>query len=365
MKYPAIEVNLSKIRKNTEIITNICKEYGIDVVGVTKVSSGSIELAKTFIEGGVKTIGDSKINNLKVYENLPVKKMLVRIPMISEAEDVVKYADISLNSEIEVIKALSQEAEKIGKIHEVILMIDVGDLREGIFDEDEVIKTVEEIIKLKGVKLKGIGTNLTCYGCIIPSKENLSKLIDIKEKIRDKFNIELEVISGGNSSSLCLIQNGQMPKGINQLRLGTALLLGLVEVTWTRIPGTYIDAFKLIAEIAEIKKKPSKPIGEPAMDAFRNTPTFEDKGDMIRAICAVGKQDCDPQFMIPEDERIEILGGSSDHLILDITKCKDDYKVGDKISFVLDYVAILRSMTSPHINKIYVENKEEALHMIS
>ncbi|HHV46650.1 MAG TPA: alanine/ornithine racemase family PLP-dependent enzyme [Tissierellia bacterium] len=360
MKYPAIEINLSKIRRNTEIVVNICKNYGIDVVGVTKVSNGSVDLAKAYIEGGVRILGDSRIENLKAYESLPVRKMLIRIPMLSEAEDVVRYADISLNSEIEVIRALSREAEKIGKVHEIILMIDVGDLREGIYYENEVFETVEEILKLKGVKLTGIGTNLTCFGAIIPSRENLGRLVDIKDKIERKFNISIEVISGGNSSSLCLIQKDEMPKGINQLRIGTALILGLIEVTWTRIAGTYIDAFKLIAEIVEIKRKPSKPIGEVAMDAFRNVPVFEDEGEMIRAICAIGKQDCDPNFMEPVDKRIRILGSSSDHLILDITKCKDDYKVGDTISFVLDYVAILRCMTSNHINKYAVEKGKVA-----
>lgn len=358
MKYPAIEINLSKIRKNAKVITKLLKGYGIDIVGVTKVSNGSMEIAKTFIEGGIKVIGDSKIENLKAYKSLPAKKMLLRIPMISEAEDVVSYADISLNSEIDTMKALSKEAEKMGKRHEVILMIDVGDLREGIFYENELMETVEEVLNYRGIKLTGIGTNLTCFGAIIPSKENLGKLVLIRDNINRKFNINLEVVSGGNSSSLCLIQNKEMPKGINQLRLGTALLLGLIEVSRTRISNTYIDAFKLIAEIVEIKKKPSKPIGEVAMDAFRNVPSFEDKGDMIRAICAVGKQDCDPQFMIPEDERIKILGASSDHLILDITKCKDHYKIGSKISFILDYVAILRSMTSSYVNKIYVNDEE-------
>ncbi|HEY8362212.1 MAG TPA: alanine racemase, partial [Tissierellaceae bacterium] len=228
MKYPAIEIDLSKIRKNTEIVVDMCREYGIDVVGVTKVSNGSVDLAKAYIEGGVRILGDSRIENLKAYESLPVKKMLIRIPMLSEAEDVVRYADISLNSEIEVIRALSREAEKIGKVHEIILMIDVGDLREGIYYENEVFETVEEILKLKGVKLTGIGTNLTCFGAIIPSRENLGRLVDIKDKIERKFNISIEVISGGNSSSLCLIQKDEMPKGINQLRIGTALILGLI-----------------------------------------------------------------------------------------------------------------------------------------
>lgn len=365
MKYPAVEINLFKIRTNTKIITKLCKKYGIDVVGVTKVANGSIEVAKAMIEGGVKIIGDSKIDNLKIYNRLPAKKMLIRIPMISEANEVVKYADISLNSEIDVIKAISKAAVNWGKVHDVVLMIDVGDLREGVFYEDEIMETVREIVNLKGVRLIGIGTNLTCFGAIMPTEENLGQLVRIKDNIEKNFNIHLETISGGNSSSLCLIENGQMPKEINQLRLGTALILGLIEVTWTRIPGTYIDAFRLIAEIVEIKKKPSKPIGKTAIDAFRNTPVFEDKGEMIRAICAIGKQDCDPQFMKPEDERIEILGSSSDHLILDITQCKYDYKVGDKVAFILDYVAILRCMTSTHVEKIYVDNKEESLCMIS
>lgn len=354
MSYPAIEINLSKIRENTKVITNLCKDYGIDIVGVTKVSNGSIEIAQAMIQGGIKIIGDSRLGNLKNYEDLSVKKMLVRLPMMSEVGEVVRLCHISLNSEIETIKALSIEAQKAGKIHEIILMVDVGDLREGIFDEEEIVETVKEILKLKGIRLIGLGTNLTCFGAIIPSKENLGKLVTIRDNINKEFNIDLEVISGGNSSSLCLIMNGEMPKGINQLRLGTSLLLGLIEVIWTRIPNTHVDAFKLIAEIIEVKEKPSKPIGEIAMDAFRNVPTFEDKGQMKRAICAVGRQDCEPDFMIPEDERISILGCSSDHLILDITHCHKDYEVGDKMTFILDYIGILRCMTSAHVRKIYV-----------
>jgi predicted amino acid racemase len=355
MDYPCIKVNLGKIRENVRIVTNICKSKGIKVVGVTKATSGSIEVAKAMVEGGVQIIGDSKLINLKRFQHIPVKKMLIRLPMISEIKDLVKFVDVSLNSEIEVIRAISHEAEKNNKIHKIILMIDVGDLREGIFEENEVMMAVKEILKLKGIKLIGIGTNLTCFGGIIPSKENLGKLIDIKKKIDDKFGIKLDVVSGGNSSSLCLIENKKMPKGINQLRLGTSLLLGLIEVTWTKIPNTYDNVFKLVTEIIEIKKKPSKPIGKIAMDAFRNTPVFKDKGIMKRAICAIGKQDCEPRFMIPEDEKISIIGSSSDHLILDITDCDYNYRVGDKISFILDYVAILRSMTSPYVKKVYVE----------
>lgn len=356
MEYPRIEIELDKIRHNAKVLTEICNKHGVDVVGVTKVSSGSIELAQAMIDGGVQILGDSKLANLAKYKDLPAKKMLLRLPAMSEVKALVEIADVSLNSEIKTIKAISTEAKKAGKVHEIILMIDVGDLREGIFYENEskIMETVEQILDLEGVHLVGIGTNLTCYGAIIPSEENVGKLVQIRKKIEDEFEIDLEVISGGNSSSLCLIQHEELPEGVNQMRLGTSIILGLVEVTWTKIPNTYEDAFKLKTEIVEIQEKPSMPIGEVAMDAFRNVPTFEDKGIMKRAICAIGKQDTDPQFMLPEDEKMCVLGSSSDHLILDITNCEKNYEVGDVLSFTLDYVAILRCMTSPYVEKVYI-----------
>lgn len=351
---PMIEINLEKIKHNVEVVNELCHKSGIEPVGVTKVSNGSVEIAQAMIEGGVKIIGDSRLNNLKRYTNLNAKKMLIRLPTMSEVKDLVQYADISLNSEIKVIRKISEEAKKINKIHEIILMIEVGDLREGIYDRDELMKIVREAVELEGVKLIGLGTNLNCFGAIKPTKDNLGMLIEIKNYIKEEIGVELEVISGGNSGSLALILNGEMPEEVNQIRIGTAFLVGLFEASSPRLANTYPNAFRLLAEIIEIKEKPSKPFGEPGMDSFRNTQTFEDKGIRKRAICAIGKQDCEPNFMYPEDKRIEVIGSSSDHLLLDITDCGGSYDVGDKVCFVLDYVAILRAMTSNHVSKVYV-----------
>lgn len=351
---PNIEINLQKIKNNVKVINKICENAGIKPVGITKVSNGSVEIAQAMVDGGVKIIGDSRIKNLKKYTNIPAKKMLIRLPMMSEIKDLVKFCDVSLNSEIKVIRNISKEAKRLNKVHEIILMIEVGDLREGIYDRNEIMEIVRETLELEGVKLVGIGTNLNCFGSIKPSKENLGILIDIKNEIKKEFGVELETVSGGNSGSLALVLNGEMPKGVNQIRIGTAFLLGLIEVNLPRITNTYDDAFKLFAEIIEIKNKPSKPFGEFGVDAFRNTPIFQDKGIRKRAICAVGRQDCDPKFMYPEDKNIEILGASSDHLLLDITNCRDSYEIGDKIGFVLDYISILGCMTSSHVRKVYI-----------
>jgi len=353
MTYPRIEIYLDKIKHNTSKLVSICADSNIKVAGVTKVFCGDPTIAKALLDGGVSILADSRIENLKELKDINLPKLLLRLPMLSQAVEVVRYADISLNSEIETIKELSKKAMESGKIHDIILMIDLGDLREGIYEEKQIIDTVTEILTLPGVRLVGLGTNLTCYGGIIPRSDNLNKLVEYSQIIESKFNIKLEIISGGNSSSLHLLESKEMPPKINQLRLGESLVLGRETAFGSLINETYDDCFKLVAEIIEIKDKPSIPIGEIGMDAFGNKPTFVDMGTRRRAICAVGKQDVDPGDIIPEDSNIKILGSSSDHLILDITEVEHKYIIGDKVIFKLTYGGILRLMTSKYISKVY------------
>lgn len=351
---PCLEVDINKLRHNIKLVYDYCMKSGVDIVGVTKVSNGSREIAQAMIDSGLGIIGDSRIENLKEYYDLPVKKMLIRLPMLSEINNVVKYADISLVSELKVIKAIAEKASLQNKIHELIIMVEAGDLREGIYEKEELFNTIKEAIQFKGIKLIGLGANFNCFGSIKPTPENLGMLVDLKEEIKQKLGIELEIVSGGNTGSIALIQSGKMPKGVNQIRVGTTFLFGFVENTIPRFPNVYTDAFKLKAEIIEIKMKPSKPYGESGVDAFRNKPVFIDKGLRKRAICAVGKQDCEPNFMYPMDKKIEIIGCSSDHILLDITDSEANYDIGDTMDFVLDYVSVLRCMTSNHVRKVYI-----------
>jgi len=258
-----------------------------------------------------------------------------------------------LNSEIETIKALSFAAVEQGKKHKVVLMVDLGDLREGILPTD-VETTVEEILKLEGVVLHGVGVNLTCYGGVMPNKDNLGQLMGIAEKIEKKYEIKLEMISGGNSSSFYLIDKGELPKGINNLRMGEIIVLGRETAFGDLVENMHDDAFILEAEIIELKEKPTMPIGERGMDAFGNKPVFEDKGIRKRAILAIGRQDVNPDSITPIDEKIGAFGASSDHLIIDVTDCEKEYKVGDIVSFKLDYGSLLNVFTSEYIDKFYL-----------
>jgi predicted amino acid racemase len=353
--YPRLVTDLKKVKNNLDKITEMVKGAGCSLMIVTKGYCADMEIYKLLENSEIDYLADSRIQNLKKYDGTKKERVLLRLPMISEAEDVVLHSDISLNSEIETIKQLDKKAAKHNKKHKILLMIDLGDLREGIFykNEDEIYETVEEILKLEHIELYGLGVNLTCYGAVIPKNENLLILVETASNIENKFNIKLKMISGGNSSSVYLIGKNEMPKGINNLRVGEAFLLGDETAYSQMLDGFYDDAFTLEAEIIELKEKQSVPVGETGVDAFGNRPVYEDRGIIKRAIIAVGRQDVDPNNLHPIDSKIDVLGASSDHLILDVTKSDTPYSVGDIVSFKMSYSSLLRATTSAYVEKTY------------
>lgn len=354
MTYPRILIDTRIIKQNVSEVVKLAKGYGINLAGVTKGYCAHPEIVQAYIDGGVEYLADSRILNLKKIAHIKIPKIMLRLPMISEVEDIIDYADISLNSEIDTIKALSDAAIAKNRIHNIILMVDLGDLREGYFNIDELYLAVEAILEFKGVKLIGLGSNLTCYGGVIPDSETLNRLNSIKDKLSELYNIELEIVSGGNSSSLHLLEDGELI-GINNLRIGESLIFGTESAYGDQLDGTNSRAFTIQAQVIEIKEKPSVPTGKIGKDAFGKTPTFVDRGIRKRMLCAIGKQDIDLDTLYPLDNELIILGGSSDHLILDCHDCKRNYKIGDIIEFNIHYVSLLRAMTSEYIEKVFVD----------
>lgn len=352
MKFPRIEFNLQKINENAQYIKRLCDENGIQVMAITKGYCGYPPVVEELYNVGIRNFGDSRVENIIRMREAGIKgeMTLVRLPMQSEAERVVKWADVSLNSEIETIKALNNAGEKQKKIHKIIIMVDVGDLREGVLPED-LEDFVEKTLKFKNIKIHGIGFNVGCFGGVLPTEENTQLLVDLAEDLRRKFDMEIDILSGGSTCTLPLVEENKLPQGINQFRIGEAISIGRDSTGNRCVPGTRQDTINLIAEIIELKEKPSMPIGKIGKDAFGNTPVFEDKGIRLRAILAIGRQDVDPENLIPLVDGMEILGGSSDHLLVDVTDTKKKHYIGEKISFGLKYGAILRLMTSGYVEK--------------
>ncbi|MDL2211398.1 alanine/ornithine racemase family PLP-dependent enzyme [Erysipelotrichaceae bacterium OttesenSCG-928-M19] len=354
MKSPYLEIDLSKIINNAIKLQEMLSDKQINITFITKGVLANLDIIKAVQKAGIKYFGDSRIDNIKkVKLNLPnINYTLIRIPRLSELDDVVEYCDYSLQSELDIIKELDKRAQEKNKIHNIILMVDVGDLREGVLVAD-VLPTIKEILKLDNIKLSGIGTNVGCYRSIMPSVENTQILVDLKHKIKDECYYEIEMISGGSTCTTRLFFNNQLNPEINFLRIGEAILLGEDSTNDIKINGFEDDAFILSAEIVELKNKPSLPIGQKGKDAFGNENEYIDYGAIDRAILAIGRQDVIIEALEPLDDQIKILGGSSDHMILDVTKSSTTYNLGDCISFRCCYSAMLTSMASPYVTKIF------------
>jgi len=352
MNTPRLEIDLAKIGHNVREVVRLYGAKGVGIIGVTKGVLGDPVLADVFVRNGISILADSRISNLQRMQAAGIKAtwLLLRMPTLSDADAVVQHADISLNSEIAAIRELSKAALRRGLRHKVILMFELGDLREGIMPE-EMDEVIPEILSLGGITLAGIGSNLSCFGGVKPSEKNMSELSLLAMAIEGKFNLSLEFVSIGCSTVFTWLKSVAKAWKINCARVGDSLLLGGRDLEEKGIPGLHYDAFTLVAEVIESKVKPSLPYGEIGIDAFGTIPTFVDRGIIRRAILNIGRQDVLYTQLYPRVD-IDILGASSDHLIVDAKKT--GLKVGDEVEFDLDYGAMLQAMTSPYVAKVYL-----------
>ncbi len=326
-------------------------------MGVSKAVLGEPSIVKAMIQGGAQYIADSRIENIQKMKaaGISTEFVLLRTPL-SQAESVVRSADISLNTELDTIKKLSYFAKACNKVHQVIVMVELGDLREGVLPLD-LSEFIRETIFLSHIKIVGIGCNLACYGGVKPADKNMHELSEISDTLEREFHLGLTIVSGGNSANYEWYRSARDVGKINNFRLGESILLGLETVNREAIPGLHTGAFQLVAEVIESKKKPSLPFGEIGQDAFGNVPVFQDHGIHARVIIALGKQDILASGL-KSNNGLEILGSSSDHIIID-SKNKN-LQIGDEVKFSLDYGCLLAAMTSPFIIKNFIDDNDQS-----
>ena len=203
MMPPRLEIDLRKIHHNAQSLVQNLSRIGIDVVGVTKAVLGSSKVVHTLLDAGVKTLGDSRIENIEAMRAEGGKSLmeLIRSPEPSQTERVVAHVDTSFNTELEVIRLLSSAARRTGKMHGVLLMVELGDLREGIMPQD-LAEVVDATLRLPNITLRGLGTNLACLSGVVPNQTNMSELSSLANEMETTFGVHFDTISGGNSGNL-------------------------------------------------------------------------------------------------------------------------------------------------------------------
>lgn len=347
-QYPQLEFDLALLRSNADAVISRCRGMGIRVCGVVKGVDGLPEAARVLRAAGAEELGTSRLEQVAKCRaaGVPGPWLLIRIPGLTELPDVVELCETSLQSEWPTLLALEEECLRQNKTHRVIVMTDLGDLREGFWDKKELVDVCERVERdLPHVHLAGIGVNLTCYGSTKPTPEKMNELVGLARQVEQRIGRKLEIVSGGATSSFTLVHWGTMPAGVNHLRIGEAILLGKdLQVDWGIRDMDYLrmDALTLRAEVVEVKDKPTYPIGEFAIDAFGRKPVYEDRGIRRRAILALGRADVgELESLIPREPGLTVIGGSSDHCIVDVEDCPRRLQVGDIVEFSLCYSHML------------------------
>ncbi len=355
MNAPRIEISLGKIEHNSRVLVDRLALRGIRVMGITKAALGSPGVGAAMLRGGAVGLGDSRLENLARLSALPgaAQRTLIRSPMISRAREAVAVAHASLNSEHAVVAALDAAAADAGLRHGIVLMVELGDLREGIA-VDDVDAAVGPVLRSRSLRLLGLGANLACQNGVVPDDTNMGVLHELVERTEARHKTTLEIVSGGNSASLEWALTTKHPGRTNELRLGESILLGTEPLGRTPISGLHTDAFTLLGEIIEVADKPWSPWGTRAQSAYGEPPArgrggSAEPGMRRQAIVALGRQDVDIEGLSPPGG-MSVLGMSSDHLVLDIGD--HGSRVGDEVAFSLGYGALVRAMTSPYIAKV-------------
>ncbi len=352
---PRLEIYPTRVKENAGAVLSQCHAHGARVACVTKVVSAHPAVLQALAEAGADMLADSRIENLRAIAacGLAMPTLLLRASTADQAADVVQYATCSLQSSAATIRQLSEAAQSAGIIHQVIMMVDLGDLREGIWP-DRLVDEVRTAARFPNIEIIGLGANLACYGGVIPTTANMQLLVDLRNACRAATGLPLNVLSGGNSANLPLLASGGMPLEINLFRVGEAIMLGRNVLDRTPWHGTRQDTMRVVASVIEIERKPSIPIGARGQDAFGGETEFVDRGVRRRAICNIGRQDIVVDGVEPEDPGIIVLGGSSDHLVLDVEDARQEVKLGDELAFYPTYGALLAASTSPYVHKVVI-----------
>ena len=373
-RYPELVIDKEKLADNIREVTARCKARGISVAGVVKGMNGLPELIKVYGGSDVTMIGSSRIEQIRDVveigaEDPALRKptLMIRIPMLSEVPEIVKYCDYSLESEDETLRALNEEvlrqADKpVGsgpdiKKHKVILMVEMGDLREGYVGEEGLVNAALMVEnELDDLELAGVGMNVGCYGSILPTREKLDEFVSRAEAVEKAIGRRLDIISGGATSTLMRVLDGNIPDRINHLRIGEGILLAhdLPLFYGCNLDFLHEDVFRLRMEVVEVKNKPTYPQGTIGRDAFGHLPEYVDRGMRMRAICACGKVDYGSETDIfPLDPNIKVIGASSDHTLLDVEDLTTPLKVGDVLEFSINYASMVYVTSSRDIHIVY------------
>jgi ornithine racemase len=360
-------IHTEEIKDNIRKLSAFFKEHSIHWSLVTKVFSGDIGFLENVLTEDVlkdiHSVGDSRLSSLKNLKkvNPRMRTIYIKPPAAIYAHEIVQYADISLNSSYKTIVELNKAAKEQGKVHRVIIMIEMGELREGV-NRDGLIDFYARVFDLSNIEVIGLGSNLGCMYGVEPTYDKLLQLTLYKELISAKYNKDLKFVSGGSSITLPLIEKGIVPVDVNHFRVGEAVFFGTSPLDNEQFKDLSHNTFEFHANIIELEEKGVVPDGIISEANIGHTAEYDEKdiSEMTyKAILDFGLLDVDREDMALDEKTGKFVGITSDMTVIDIGNNKSGdgkrrFKVGDTICFKPNYMAVARLLNSKFIEKKYV-----------
>lgn len=361
-------IHSSRIKDNIKKLSAFFKEKDVHWSLITKVFSGDKEFLRELLTDdileNIQSVGDSRLTSLKNLKeiNPEMRTIYIKPPAQTYVEEVVEYADISLNSSFETIEALNQEAKKQDKIHHIIIMVELGEMREGV-NRSDIINFYERVFEMSNITVLGIGSNLGCMYGIAPTFDKLSELANYKELIAKKFNRSVYMLSGGSSITLPILAQGEIPEEINHFRIGEAAFFGKSPLDNKKFNNLNTDTFEFNANIIELEQKKLYPEGEISEASIGDIAEISEKNKTqttTKAILDFGLLDVNHEDLstTEQSKNVKFVGMTSDMLVVDLgdnldENGKERFKVGDTLNFQPNYMAVARLLNSKFIDRKY------------
>ncbi len=350
MTAPRVEIDLGKITQNARSLVRRLGKRGITVTGVTKAVCGHPDVAQAMLDGGVAGLAESRVSNIRRMQAAGIQCpiSMIRAPLVEQARDVIQCCNASYNTEKATILKLGSAARELGAVHNVILTVELGDLRDGTMPED-LNDLAAMVVATPGVALKGIAANFACMGNVAPTADDMALLSRLADQVEGACGPYVTLVSAGGSASLDWALGTGTTCRINNLRLGEAILLGIDPISGELVEGLHTDAFALFAEVIETKLKPNSMPTRPSPLEYGTLEVVSNISQQNRAVLAVGRQDTDANGLT-FSSGIGFIGATSDHTVVDTGQA--NVSVGSEMKMSMDYSALMQAMSAPDIEKV-------------
>ncbi len=333
---PTVLLNLDALSHNTDIAVAFAKRWGVTVLPVLKAVASHPIVAKTLMEQGITRFGFAECDEPYFFtNNFQAEKHLLCLTPPRQADAVVANFSRNTVTTIEMLQALQQAAHARGKRHEVLVMIDFGDSREGIHPH-EAAAFIECASAFPNLSLCGFGSMFACFGAETPTQSAMERMTALRDLFKEKGIANPVVSAGGSVFCAWVESNGPGP--ITELRFGDPFLLGVDLYRQAELPGGSYrqDVCRFCAEVLEVREKKIAEECTSAEYQFVGQDSsflIRKEGLRRRALLDIGFFHIEGKELQCELPGTFIAGCSSGYLALDVTDCPEPVAVGQQVFF--------------------------------